>query len=672
MNLSHAASELSQRITQGPTLAFLILMLALLLGPRLAEKARLPAMVGLVLAGMVLGPYGSRLLDSKKIALSALGTFGLLYLMFAAGLELDFKRLMRNKKLAITFALLSFAIPFSFGITSARLLHYAWAGAVLMGSNWGSHTLVTYPMLRKMGLARNRAVGTVVGATSITDTSALLVLSAVSVSAKKTGSLGVQGAEIAVGLVLLVIYALFVLPKVAHWFFARVGGDRSLRLVFGIAAFLSGAVLAEMASIDGIVGAFLAGLGLNRVIPERSPLMEQVQFVGSALFIPIFLVSVGVLLEPKVLVDPKTLLIAAVFTVAVLGGKALAAVVAGKTFGFSWAEIGVMSGLSGSQAAATLATTLVGARLGIFDKTTINAVLVVILITLVITPAMVSYFGKKVSREEGAGEALGGAILVPVWGESTRRLLGMAGRLAAPDGGIVLAASLATELAPESELKSQRQLADKAQEWLAKEGLESRSVFRVSSSIPEGLLQTVRGEAATMLLTEWQRGQADLFDPGGQAFGAMRRSHVPILLAHGDVHSFERVVILARRDDFAEPRRPNLELAVELATRLEHEHRVVFVGMRTLPLERLFAAQINVDRVDATDPIAWAAETAPGNDLLIFCGLDAAREALARSPDLLTKRFLVAIAPSLAARQPHPEATDAFVAGRSLAEGPAR
>src|SRR6185295_18502454 len=124
----------------------------------------------------------------------------------------------------------------------------------------------------------------------------------------------------------------------------------ALRLVFGIAAFLSCAVLAEMASIDGIVGAFLAGLGLNRVIPERSPLMEEVQFVGSALFIPIFLVSVGVLLEPKVLVDPKTLFIALVFTVAVLGGKALAAIVAGRTFGFTWPEVGVMSGLSGSQA----------------------------------------------------------------------------------------------------------------------------------------------------------------------------------------------------------------------------------------------------------------------------------------------------------------------------------
>ena len=586
MSLSHAASVFIQRITDGPTLAFFILIMALVLGPRLAQRVRLPAMVGLVLAGMVLGPHTTRLLDSNKIALSAWGTFGLLYLMFAAGLELDFKRLMRHKTLAITFALLSFAIPFSFGIASARLLHYAWAGAVLMGSNWGSHTLVTYPMLRKMGLSRNRAVGTVVGATAITDTSALLVLSAVSVSAKKSGGLGLETSEIVLGLVLLVAYALFVLPKLGHWFFARVGGDRGLRLVFGIAAFLSGAVLAELASIDGIVGAFLVGLGLNRVIPERSPLMEELQFVGSALFIPVFLVSVGVLLDPRVLIDPKTLLVAAVFTVAVLGGKALAAVIAGRTFHFTWPEIGVMSGLSGSQAAATLATTLVGARLGIFDKTTINAVLVVILITLVITPAMVSFFGKRVSREEGAGEALGSAILVPVWGESSRHVLGMAGKLAASDGGIVIAASLATELAPETDLNSQRALVSKAEEWLAKEGFESRSVFRVSSSISEGLLQTVRGQGATLLLSEWPLGHAETLDPTSEPFGGLRRSQVPVVLAHGDMHSFERVAVIARPDDLAPSRQPSVQLAIELATRLEHPHRFVFVAKQSRPSKR--------------------------------------------------------------------------------------
>ena len=412
-------TTIGHRITQGPTLGYAILILALILAPRIAEVLRLPAMVGLVLAGMALGPHGAHVLATKEIALSALGEFGLLYLMFSAGLELDLKLFMKMKRVAITFALLSFAFPFTLGVISAKLLSYKWAAAVLMGSNWGSHTLVTYPMLRQMGLSRNRAVATVVGATAVTDTSALLVLSVVSGVVKPAGSLGVQLVEIAVGLALLATWSLLGLPRVARWFFARVGTDRAYRFVFGIAAFLVGGVLAEAAGIDGIVGAFFAGLGLNRAVPEESPLMDRLQFMGSTLFIPIFLVSVGVLLEPKVMVDPKTLLVALVFTVAVLGGKALAAVVAGRTFHFTWPEVGVMSGLSGSQAAATLATTLVGAKLGLFDTTTINAVLVVILASLVVTPLMVSKFGKHVPSAVEDQATLGKTVLVPVWDESS-------------------------------------------------------------------------------------------------------------------------------------------------------------------------------------------------------------------------------------------------------------
>ena len=476
-------TTIAHRVTEGPTFGYAVLILALILAPRLAEVLRLPAMVGLVLAGMALGPHGAHALASKRIALSALGEFGLLYLMFSAGLELDLKLFAKMKKAAITFALLSFAIPFSLGVFGARLLAYGWAAAVLMGSNWGSHTLVTYPLLRQMRLSRNRAVATVVGATAVTDTSALLVLSVVSGVVRPSGSLAGQLGGIAVGLSVLAVWSLLGLPRVARWFFGRVGTDRAYRFVFGIAAFLVGGVMAEAAGIDAIVGAFFAGLGLNRAVPEDSPLMDRLQFTGSTFFIPIFLVSVGVLLEPKVMVDPKTLLVALVFTIAVLGGKALAAVVAGRSFHFTWGEIGVMSGLSGSQAAATLATTLVGAKLGLFDTTTINAVLVVILASLVVTPLIVTFFGKRVDSAAEADATLGKRVLVPVWGPSTRAVIRLAGRLAATDGGIVLAASFARDEAEASELTAQRGLTTQAEQWLAKDGLESRTLFRVAKTI---------------------------------------------------------------------------------------------------------------------------------------------------------------------------------------------
>jgi Kef-type K+ transport system membrane component KefB len=664
--------NIGQQVTQGPALAFLILMLALILGPRLAERIRLPAMVGLVLAGMLVGPHASRILDADAIALPNWGNFGLLYLMFAAGLELDLKLFARMKRAALTFAVLSFLVPFSLGVASARLLQYAWAGAILMGSNWGSHTLVTYPILRNMGLARNRAVGTVVGATAVTDTSALLVLTAVAASVKKGGAgggVGVQVAEIAIGLAILAVWSLWALPRVGRWFFARVGTEASYRFVFGMVAFLVGAVLSQAAGIDGIVGAFFAGLGLNRAIPEGSPLMERVQFFGSGLFIPIFLISVGILLDPRVLVDPKTLLIALVLTISVLGGKALAAVIAGRRFGFTWPEVGVMSGLSGSQAAATLATTLVGAKLGIFDKQTINAVLVVILASLVVTPAVVTFFAKRVGRTREGTESLAGTVLVPVWGEATRPLLALAGRLVEADGGIVLAASFATDEAPEAELDAQRAMVDQAAAWLAKDGLESRTCFRVARTVPVGLFQVVRAEKATLLLAEWRSKSRDRLESDAEAFRVLSRSPIPVILTNGAVDAFQRVVILARPDDRADVGKRDLDLAVEIAGRFAGHRPVVYVGPSVTTAASPFKAKkTHVERIDSPDPVGWAGESASASDLLVFAGIAGADEGLERIDDLFEKKFLIAIPGPGAAATAHEERSTGLVVGRSLTE----
>jgi hypothetical protein len=539
-----------------------------------------------------------------------------------------------------------------------------------MGSNWGSHTLVTYPLLRQMGLARNRAVATVVGATAVTDTSALLVLSVVSGTVKPTGSLGVQLAGIAIGLAVLACWSLLGLPRLARWFFAGVGTDRAYRFVFSVAAFLVGGVLAEAAGIDAIVGAFFAGLGLNRAVPEESPLMDRLQFMGSTLFVPIFLVSVGVLLEPKVMVDPKTLGIALVFTVAVLGGKALAAVLAGRAFHFSWPEIGVMSGLSGSQAAATLATTLVGAKLGLFDKQTINAVLVVILASLIVTPALVNIFGRRVTAVAEETAALGKTVLVPVWGVSSRPALTLAGKLAAGDGGIVLAASFADETSSATELASQRGLSGQAEEWLAKEGLESRTMFRVARTVPEGLLQAVEGEGASLLVTEWRT--PGLSDPESEASGTLAQSAVPVLITHGDVADFERLVVVARREDLAPASRESLALAAALGPRLAQGHRMVTVAPAASPIRGLFADKQEMGWVDASDPLDWVTRDLGKNDLPLFVGIEAAREAIRRAPTLLQGRFLVAATGHAKSPPDHAESVAGpVIVGRSLKPHPA-
>ena len=231
--------------------------------------------------------------------------------MFNAGLELDLKMFTKNKSVAIAFALLSFAIPFTLGMHERHGCSATrWAAAVLMGSNWGSHTLVTYPMLRKMGLSRNRAVATVVGATAVTDTSALLVLAGVSGAIKRSGSFGRRRASRSSSGSRVLGDLVPARPAAAG---ALVLRPRRHRPVVPVRVRhrrvpRRAACSPRLAGIDGIVGAFFAGLGLDRAIPEQSPLMERVQFIGSTLFVPIFLVSVGMLLDPRVMVDPKTLL----------------------------------------------------------------------------------------------------------------------------------------------------------------------------------------------------------------------------------------------------------------------------------------------------------------------------------------------------------------------------
>jgi hypothetical protein len=444
-----------------------------------------------------------------------------------------------------------------------------------------------------------------------------------------------------------------------------VGTDRSYRFIFGIAAFLVGGVIAEVGGIDAIVGAFFAGLGLNRAIPEESPLMDRLQFMGSTLFIPVFLVSVGVLLEPKVMINPKTLLIALVFTIAVLGGKALAAIASGRIFRYSWPEIGVMSGLSGSQAAATLATTLVGAKLGLFDAQTINAVLVVILVSLVITPAMVSFFGKRVTAGGEEGTALAKMVLVPVWGESSRAALSLAGRLAAGDGGIVLAASFARDKAPKSEIESQRKLTSRAEEWLAKEGRESKTMFRIAPSVPQGMTEAALGEDVTLVISEWR-------DPlraphGSEAAEALAHTPVPVMIVHGDISKFDRLVIVAGPDVATPSGRVDMARAAQLALQLVQGARVATVATAPESLRELFPDKQQVEWIESSDPVGWIAGNLHEGDVPMFVGTDTAHAAMNRVPALIERRFLIVQAARAETAVPHPEPiAGPVVTGRSL------
>lgn len=370
--------------------------------------------------------------------------------------------------------------------------------------------------------------------------------------------------------------------------------------------------------------------------------MDRLQLFGSALFIPTFLVSVGVRLDPRVLVLPHTLLFSAVFTVVVLGGKSLAAVIAGRAFRSTWPEIGVMAGLSGSQAAATLATTLVGARLGLFGSQTVNAVLVTIFVTLVVTPMLVGAFAKKVAQRSARSEALGSSVLVPVQDEQTLPLLDLAARVAAADGGIVLAVSVATESAPASVRDQMRRLAAKSDDWLARAGFESRSAFRVASSVEAGLRELLLADEATLLLLEWRspsRGE----DPIRAALDAP----VPVIVVHrreethGGPEPSEDIVVVGPHLGPGRTIGSDLALASIVARRLARGGRMTYVGTPAAPLASLFGSRPRLEHVETHEPFEWLAENFPR--WVVFPGMALAREALARVPRLVDRGFLVAL-----------------------------
>jgi len=321
---------------------------------------------------MFVGPFMLGWLFPSGIA-SALGDIGLLYLMFLAGLSFNIRAFIDNRTNAIVYGLLGFFIPFGisfyFGVSSIGLTVL---GAALIGAMWASNTLVAYPDVLAAGLQNNRAVSAAVSAGVVADLLSLTVLAVVTSTAliDFEGEPSVRATTqdptlpLWIGLPVLVAVTLWLLPRVAEWFFVRVGHTRMQRFVFALAAMSAGAAVSLLAGVEGLIGAFLAGLGLNLIIPARSALMDRIEFVGGAIFVPAFLVSIGLAIDPRALFDVETLILALAFAALVVVGKGLAAGINGLIFTLSLAEFGLMTSLSVGQAASTLAISQVGSASG--------------------------------------------------------------------------------------------------------------------------------------------------------------------------------------------------------------------------------------------------------------------------------------------------------------------
>jgi Kef-type K+ transport system membrane component KefB len=344
---------------KNPVLLFSLILFIILFAPILLNKIKIPHLIGLIIAGAIIGPNGLNLMlrDSSIILF---GTVGLLYIMFLAGLEIDLADFKKNSWKSAVFGFYTFSIPMILGIlTGIYVLGFNVPTSVLLASMFASHTLLAYPIVSKLGIVKNKAVNITVGGTLITDTLALLVLAVI--AGMSTGDIS-NGFWLRMGISVLVfgLTVMILFPIIGRWFFKRYD-DSISQYIFVLGMVFLGAFMAEAAGIEGIIGAFLAGLALNRLIPRTSPLMNRVEFVGNALFIPFFLIGVGMLIDISVFFkDFETIKVALAMTVVAMTAKFSAAWLTQKTFRFTVDERRVIFGLSNAQAAATLAAVLVG------------------------------------------------------------------------------------------------------------------------------------------------------------------------------------------------------------------------------------------------------------------------------------------------------------------------
>ncbi len=394
-----------------PVLKFLIILLIILVIPILSDKIKMPHLLGMIIAGIVIGPYGFNLLArDSSIILS--GTAGLLYIMFLAGLEIDMNDFRKNAGKSTLLGLYGFIIPMTLGtLAGIYILDFSVPTSILLASMFASHTLITYPIVSKLGISKNRAVNISVGSTLITNILALLVLAIiVGMSAGEINSY--FWIKLVISFIIFTLLIIFLFPIIARWFFKRYS-DNVSQYIFVLVIVFLGAVLSQVAGIEAIIGAFMAGLAINRLIPRTSSLMNRIDFVGNAIFIPFFLIGVGMLIDYRAFSDINTVIVAITMSIIATVGKYISAWLTQKNFKFTRDERLLIFGLTNAQAAATLAAVLVGYNIilgyetdnepiRLLNDSILNGTIIMILVTCTIASFATQKSANRIALENDA------------------------------------------------------------------------------------------------------------------------------------------------------------------------------------------------------------------------------------------------------------------------------
>ena len=395
-----------------PTLIFFVVLIIILMAPIVMSKLRIPHIIGMVLAGIVIGQYGLNILERDN-SFEMFGRVGLYYIMFLAGLEMDMEGVKKNSRRFLTFGLLTCLLPLGLTyIMSITLLGYSPAASFLLGCIMASNTLIAYPIIGRYGLQRHPSVMLSVGSSMISLFLALVMIAALSATFTSAKD-GLQGQVLfwclfVLKLALYIIGSALLIPRLTRYFLRRYS-DAVMQYIFVLAVMFLSAALTDLIGLEGIFGAFFSGLILNRYIPHVSPLMNRIEFIGNALFIPYFLIGVGMLINVRTLIG-STQVLWVVLLIAFFGtfGKAVAAYLSSLLFRLPKSDGHMMFGLTSAHAAGAIAMVMVGMRLevspGVFlvDDGMLNGVVLMILVTCIVSTMMTDRASRQIILQEKA------------------------------------------------------------------------------------------------------------------------------------------------------------------------------------------------------------------------------------------------------------------------------
>lgn len=500
-----------------PVLKFLLILLIILAAPLLLNKLRIPHLLGLIIAGAIIGPLGFNLvLRDSSIILS--GTAGLLYIMFLAGLEIDMADFKRNSTKSLAFGMYTFLIPMILGtVVGIWVLRFNVLTSVLLASMFASHTLIAYPIISKLGISKNKAVSITVGGTMITDTLALLVLTIIVGMA--TGQVNdMFWIRLGVSILIFALIVLFGFPFIGRWFFKHVH-DNISQYIFVLVMVFLGSFLAQVAGMEAIIGAFLSGLALNHLIPQSSPLMNRVEFVGNAIFIPFFLLGVGMLIDYRTFFTSfETIKVGLIMIIVATAAKYIAAWMPQKTFHLSTDQRSVIFGLSNAQAAATLAAVMVGYNvitgtdangepIRLLNESVLNGTILMILVTCTIASFAAQKGAHNIAaqdisdKEENKKESE--HILIPVSNEETvEELVNLSLAIKSPQNknGLFALKVIDNHHSDEKALKQSRRVLQTAVNTAAATDTQMKDLLRYDLSVSNAIASVVKEREITDLV----------------------------------------------------------------------------------------------------------------------------------------------------------------------------